>query len=86
MHATVIGARDDYTRRRSGGALHGRSHPIWMSQRDGTDCRTAPAEEGTKRTCFFGRGDDAGKKWHQFCAKWLVNEIDECAPQFFVVF
>src|SRR4029077_3367612 len=57
-----------------------------MLQRDGTDCRTTSAEEGTKRTCFFGRGDNAGKKWYQSCPKWLMNEIDECAPQFFVVF
>ena len=38
------------------------------------------------RLFFFGRGDNGGKKWYQFCAKRLMNEIDECAPQFFIVF
>ncbi|HYK23279.1 MAG TPA: hypothetical protein VEU75_01290 [Candidatus Acidoferrum sp.] len=87
MRSSVIGARDDCTRRQwSGGALHCRSDPIWMLQRNGADCRATTAEEGAKRTRFFGRSDDAGKKRHQFCAKRLMNEIDECALQTFVIF
>jgi hypothetical protein len=87
MCASVIGARDDCTRQQwSGGALHCRSDPIWMLQRNGADCRATTAKEGAKRTRFFRRSDDARKKRHQFRAKRLMKEIDECAPQIFVIF
>jgi hypothetical protein len=87
MRAPVIGARDDCTRQRwSGSALHCRSDPIWMSQRNGADCRATAAEESAEGTRFFGCSDDPGKKRHQFCAKRLMNEIDECVPQIFVIF
>lgn len=72
--------------RRRGSMLHGRSNSIWLLQRDGADCRAAAAKKSAKRTCLFGISDDDRKKRHQFCAKRLMNVVDERAPKFFVLF